>query len=111
MLGQSREQVQALYPGWSVESFAADRIALRRSEPLCPLHRDNRTLKLVSGTLVIYYGTPERLGPRVTTVPDISPSMLAREDRIGLEMGITFTASDGATLDDQIQSYLEGISG
>lgn len=110
MIGQTLEQLQAANPGWRVESFAREQVVLRRNEQLCPLHRDNRTLKIKDGALVIYYGTPDRLGPEVRAVPDVVPTSLADDDRALLEKGLLFTNSDPSALEEMISSYLEGIT-
>lgn len=110
MIGLNREQLQALNSGWLIESFAREQVVLRRTDQLCPLHRDNRTLKINDGALAIFYGTPDRLGPEVRIVPDVVPSSLADDDRAVLERGLLFTSSDPAMLDELISSYLEGIT-
>lgn len=110
LIGLNLEQMQAANPGWRVESFAREQVVLRRTEQLCPLHRDNRTLKITNGALVIYYGTPDRLGPEVRVVPDVVPTSLADDDRAVLERGLLFTSSDPSTLEEMISSYLEGIT-
>lgn len=109
-VGRTREQLQAANPGWTIETFTAAEVCLRRTEQLCPLHRDNRTLMISGDAVVIYYGTPDQLGPRADIVEGLSPWSLTEEDRQRLERGMRFQNSDQNQLEESIQSYLEGIA-
>lgn len=100
--GMTQADLIARYPDIHVVSFTASKVVLALQAAGCPYH--GRTIRLVDGKVIVYYGSPDNLGP-VKEVTSVDVGKLTEADRKRLEDGIA--ASD----DNEVKRILEGLGG
>lgn len=107
-VGLTRAELSAVTIDWTISSFTQDRIVLERALEFCDRHRLNRFLVLNGDTLRIHRGT-DATGPVERELPGFTTGGLGDDERTRLLRGLAFSAVDEATLQEDIDAYLEGI--
>jgi hypothetical protein len=104
LAGMTAEDLALVFPGYAVQSFAADQAVLFKLTPgMCPDMTVYRTLGVRDGRVAVFYGRPGTglMLQRLTTIEVIG---LPAADRERLATGIVLPG------DSAVERFLEGLS-